>query len=98
MGCVLLCPDTPSFQDDVALRLSSYYLRYFPWLHTQESDGGCVQFLDLSKFGSVSALATTIVDRLERDITDPLRMPRSRDFPVGGLDLFKRWIDAGRKE
>jgi hypothetical protein len=87
-------PEVPRF-DHIVSRLFAYYLRYYPWLHTIETDSGYKQFLDLSNFGSVSSQATTILDRLERDIHDPDRMPRSRDFPAGGVELFKRWIDAG---
>jgi len=88
----------PSFRDDVLPRLFAYYLRYYPWLHTVETDGGYEQFLDLSDYASVTSHATAMLERLEKDITDPDRMPRSRDFPAGGVELFRRWVDTGMKE
>lgn len=90
-------PDTPSFDEHIR-PLFSYYLRYFPWLHTVESGGRYVQFLDLSDHRSVSTRATEILSRLELDDSDRSHMPRSRDFPAGALELFQRWVDTGMQE
>lgn len=90
-------PESPSFLEHVS-PLFSYYLRYFPWLHTVDAAGQYIRFLDLSDYGAVSGLASTIVSRLEEDIGEPMRMPRSRDFPAGGVELLQRWIDAGMQE
>ena len=90
-------PATPSFARDV-LPLFTYYLRYFPWLHTRRSGAGYRRFLDLGDYDSVSDRAQEIIRRLELADDDPAKMPRSRDFPHGGVELIKRWFESGMAE
>jgi hypothetical protein len=34
-----------------------------------------------------------VIERLEKNVNDEKKMPRSRDFPIGGLELIKRWYN-----
>jgi hypothetical protein len=77
------------------LPLFSYYIRYFPWLHVVESQNRYVQFLDLENVESFSRFTPTIIARLSKDEDDWEKMPRSRDFPLGGVEMIKRWQEAG---
>jgi hypothetical protein len=101
-------PSHPTFTKDIS-KLFSYYLRYFPWLHTNENDIPMevpmpyekrqiyIPFLDLENYDQIRDGNTLkeIIRRLELDNDQHDKMPRSRDFPFGGLDLIKRWMDQG---
>jgi hypothetical protein len=75
--------------------LVSYYIRYYPWLHVVERDGRYVQFLNLEDYDSFRRMSSVIIDRLSKNIDDYEKMPRSRDFPIGGIEIIKRWIEGG---
>jgi hypothetical protein len=75
--------------------LFSYHRRYYSWLHCREHGGKFMQFFDISDYASFSLNVDNIIYRLSRDDDNYLKMPRSRDFPYGGLDLIKRWKEAG---
>jgi hypothetical protein len=77
------------------LPLFSYYTRYFPWLHAIETDNHYTRFFDLENPSDFRQLVTIVIDRLSRDEHDWQKMPRSRDFPLGGIEMIKRWQDAG---
>lgn len=87
-------PSVPTFEADVR-PLFSFYVRYFPWLHVREVNGRYLRFLDLESFESMRDLAPKILARLELPDDDLLKMPRSRDFPVGGEAVMRRWIETG---
>jgi hypothetical protein len=78
--------------------LLGYHLRFFPWLHTRHAAGGYTQFLNLSDYASVSSHIDEILTRVQLPDDDPQRMPRSRDLPVGTIDVLKRWRDEGLVE
>jgi hypothetical protein len=56
-----------------------------------------IPFLDLENYDQIRDGNTLkeIIRRLELDDDQHDKMPRSRDFPFGGLDLIKRWMDQG---
>lgn len=87
-------PGQPSFKRDVR-PLFAYLMRYFPWLHAQEVGGHWVRLFDLDNVEHVRSRATAIVHRLSLPDEHPGKMPRSRDFPVGGVAVLQRWIDTG---
>lgn len=87
-------PAQPSFAQHV-VPLFAYYLRYFPWLHTRRSGAGYARFLNLAERDEFAAAIDEIIDRLSLPEEDPGRMPRSRDFPAGGLETIERWRDGG---
>ncbi|MDP9071833.1 MAG: hypothetical protein M3N68_11285 [Actinomycetota bacterium] len=72
-----------------------YQVRYFPWLHSREVAGRYVRLFDLEDLEDMRSLAPQVVSRLTLPDHDPLKMPRSRDFPVGGAAVVQRWIDTG---
>ena len=84
----------PSFAADVR-PLFSYYLRYFPWLHVRHNGTGYERFLDLENLESVQDFSDEILSRLGLPVTHRHRMPRSRDFPIGGLEVVAKWIASG---
>ncbi len=98
---VLHCVDTsglppaPSFKSDI-WPLFSYYARYYPWLHAEETDGVYCRFLDFENLEDMRRSAELILARLSLPDDDPRKMPRSRDFPVDGVALIRRWIETGR--
>ena len=69
------------------------YIRYYPWLHvTFNKDlSRYEKKFDLKVQFKVRNKLTDIIDRLEMDVTAEKKMPRSRDFPKGGIELIKRW-------
>ena len=83
-----------SFAGDIK-PLFSMYLRYFPWIHVVPQGLGYARFLNLEDAEEVRGNATEIVNRLGKTDTDPKKMPRSRDFPIGGRELIQKWIDSG---
>lgn len=87
-------PAQPSFERDVK-PLFAYQVRYFPWLHVREVAGRYVRLFDLEDLEDMRSLAPQVVSRLTLPDHDPLKMPRSRDFPVGGAAVVQRWIDTG---
>lgn len=84
----------PAFDTDIRA-LFAYHARYFPWLHVVEQDGKYARFLDLENYDSFRGLAEEVVRRLSLPPEDPMKMPRSRDFPPGGVELIRRWIAGG---
>jgi hypothetical protein len=90
-----------SFKDHIYPWLFAYYVRYFPWLHVIESnDETYIQFLNFESYcdsNGVGNNISTIIKRLSFPDDDWRKMPRSRDFPIGGLDLLKRWKEEGDK-
>ena len=90
-----------SFKRDIYPKLFEYYVRYFPWIHVIEfKEDQYFRFLNLESYSSddgVSDNIVRIIDRLSRDNNDWHKMPRSRDFPIGGIELIKRWISEGDK-
>ena len=89
-------PAQPSFERDVR-PLFAYLTRYFPWLHAQEAGERWVRLFDLDNVDQVRSRATAIVHRLSLPDEHPGKMPRSRDFPVGGVAVLQRWIDTGMR-
>ncbi len=90
-----------SFKRDIYPKLFEYYVRYFPWIHVREvKEDQYFRFLNLESYSSddgVSDNIADIVDRLSREDNDWRKMPRSRDFPIGGIKLIKRWLAEGDK-
>jgi hypothetical protein len=90
-----------SFKKDIYPKLFEYYVRYFPWIHVREvKEDQYLRFLNLESYSSddgVSDNIADIVDRLSREDNDWRKMPRSRDFPIGGIELIKRWKAEGDK-
>jgi len=84
----------PSFVNQIK-PLFSMYVRYFPWLHVSRQGDTYTRFLDVNDPEQFRALAFDIIERLGRSEFDSGRMPRSRDFPVGGRELIQKWIDSG---
>jgi hypothetical protein len=88
--------DTITFTDYIFPKLLKYYVRYFPWIHTfQRADGTYRQFLNLENYDQVSSRILEIIRRLDLDNDEWDKMPRSRDFPIGGVDLIKYWLLKG---
>lgn len=85
-----------TFKDYIFPQLLKYYVRYFPWLHTFESGNETyAQFLNFENYDEVRNSINEIVRRLSLDDNEWNKMPRSRDFPVGGIELLMRWLVAG---
>jgi len=87
-------PSPVSFTQHVK-PLFSYHVRFFPWLHVRNEPAGYVRFLDLANYDSFADNAQAIIGRLELPSDDPRKMPRSRDLPIGGLDVIRRWFAEG---
>ena len=85
-------PSEPTFELNVK-PLFAYYLRYFPWLHVRDVGDRFERFLDLSDAEELLDVVDSIIQRLQLDEQDPSKMPRSRDFPRGGVEILKRWRD-----
>lgn len=90
-------PAQPSFKRDVQ-PLFAYQVRYLPWLHVRHTGQGYERFLDLDDYNSFSDNAQEIIRRLELDEQAREKMPRSRDFPVGGVEVISRWYASGMLE
>jgi hypothetical protein len=94
---------------EIVKKLFSYYMRYYPWLHTSYrqhpnmAKSGYVyqRFLELDKWeynhhnwadtkGVIDNI-DKIVERLSRKDEDWRKMPRSRDFPINGVEFIKKW-------
>jgi hypothetical protein len=87
------------FKNYLFPKLLKYYVRYFPWLHTLETaDEHYVQFLNFESYDEVRDSITEIIRRLSLDDNEWNKMPRSRDFPLGGVELIIRWLRAGMPE
>lgn len=82
-------PNNINFARDI-MPLLSYYLRYYPWLHIEFQSCRYNQFLDLGDAGSILQSISEILQRLRLDDSDWHKMPRSRDFPLGGVKLLER--------
>jgi hypothetical protein len=87
-------PDVPSFERDIR-PLFSYHTRYYPWLHVQDNGKTFDRFLDLDDYKQFCDHIYEILRRLDLDPNDHDKMPRSRDFPLGGVELIRRWRDTG---
>jgi hypothetical protein len=96
-----ISPGEISFKRDIYPKLLEYYVRYFPWIHVAEvKEDQYFRFLNLESYSShdgVNDNIDDIVDRLCREDNDWRKMPRSRDFPIGGIELMKRWQAEGDK-
>jgi hypothetical protein len=92
-----LVPAQPTFERDIR-PLFSYHDRYYPWLHVREVAGTYVRFLDISNYDSFSDHVAEVIRRLEMEDHELLKMPRSRDFPIGGIEVIKRWFSSGMLE
>jgi hypothetical protein len=91
-----ISPKEITFKDYIFPKLLKYYVRYFPWLHTFErADETYVQFLNFENYDEVRNTITEIIRRLSLDNNEWNKMPRSRDFPIGGVELIVRWLVAG---
>jgi hypothetical protein len=90
-------PAKLSFKEHIFPYLLRYYVRYFPWLHTSQDEKGhgYNQFLNLESYDDVSKKLGRIIDYLSLDDNNWYKMPRSRDFPINGLQLIKRWQEQG---
>jgi hypothetical protein len=77
------------------LPLFSYQIRYFPWLHTIQQEDRFIRFFDIKSHESFSNRVNSIIERLSKEDDDYNKMPRSRDFPIGGLEMIQRWKQAG---
>ena len=90
-----------SFRLDIYPKLFEYYVRYFPWIHVQEvKEEQYFRIFNLESYTSddgVSVKIKKIIDRISRENNDWRKMPRSRDFPIGGIELIKRWLVEGDK-
>jgi hypothetical protein len=93
---VIAAQDKITFTDYIFPKLLKYYVRYFPWIHTfQRPDDTYRQFLDLENYDQVSNRIFEIIRRLDLDNDEWDKMPRSRDFPIGGVDLIRYWLLKG---
>jgi hypothetical protein len=91
--------DIITFKNTLFPKLLKYYVRYFPWLHTLETaDEHYMQFLNFESYDEVRDSITEMIRRLSLDDNEWNKMPRSRDFPVGGVELIIRWLIAGMPE
>lgn len=86
-----------SFKRHIFPYLLSYYVRYFPYLHTRqdEEEHGYTQFLNLESYKDVSKKLGLVIDYLGLEDNNWYKMPRSRDFPINGLELIKHWQEQG---
>ena len=85
-----------TFQNYIFPKLLKYYVRYFPWLHTIEtSNETYIQFLDFENYDQVKNNIAEIIHRLSLNDNHWNKMPRSRDFPIGGVQLIMRWLAEG---
>ena len=88
-----------TFKNYIYPKLLKYYIRYFPWLHTYEtSDETYEQFLNFENYAEVKDRIDEILRRLSLNDNNWNKMPRSRDFPIGGVQLMTRWRDEGTPE
>jgi len=60
--------------------------------------GMYVRFLDISNYDSFSDHVAEVIRRLEMEDHELQKMPRSRDFPIGGIEVIKRWLSSGLLE
>jgi hypothetical protein len=88
-------PSVPSFKRDIR-PLFSCQTRYYPWLHVRAKESTFERFFDVDDYADFSEHVDEILDRLDRDANDPYKMPRSRDFPIGGADLIRKWKETGK--
>jgi hypothetical protein len=77
------------------LPLFSYYIRYYPWLHTYEENGVFQRIFNIEDYDQVVTNIDNIITRLELNDDNPSKMPRSRDFPKGGKEAIKKWKETG---
>lgn len=95
---VIAAKSSITFTDYIFPKLLKYYVRYFPWIHTyQTADDTYHQLFDLEDYDQISnsKIIAEIIRRLELDDDEWDKMPRSRDFPIGGADLIKYWRSKG---
>ena len=76
--------------------LFEHYIRYYPWLHVKYNSDfeEFERQFDLNVELKVKNKINTVIDRLTMDINSEKKMPRSRDFPKGGIELIKRWKES----
>jgi hypothetical protein len=88
-----------TFKEYIFPKLLKYYVRYFPWLHTLETANETyMQFLNFENYDQVRDNITEMIRRLSLDDNKWNKMPRSRNFPIGGAELIIRWLIAGIPE
>ena len=56
------------------------------------------QFLNFENYDEVRNRITEIIRRLSLNDNEWNKMPRSRDFPIGGVQLIMRWLVEGMPE
>lgn len=88
-------PADPSFAGHIS-PLFSYHVRYFPYLHARKAGGGFRQMFDLTDPKEFSANSDEILRRLELDVSDRDKMPRSRDLPSGALECIGKWVNSNQ--
>jgi hypothetical protein len=84
-------PAPISYSKDIEPYLG-YHQRFFPWLHTRHSGSGYRRFLDIGNLESVANHIDEMLRRLDMPDSSPLKMPRSRDAPIGLADALRRWL------
>ena len=66
------------------------------WLHAKKETSGKFSIrLDLGNRDDVKANIDKIIEYLEKDDGNKNKMPRSRDFPIRGIELIKQWQELG---
>jgi hypothetical protein len=83
-----------SFQRDVE-PMFGYYIRFFPWLHSRHSGTGYRRFFNLEDLQSVGAHIDEMIRRLRLPDDHEDKMPRSRDLPVGVVEVLNKWRADG---
>jgi hypothetical protein len=85
-----------TFDSFIFPKLLKFYVRYFPWLHTNETQNDMyMQFLNLEDYNSFSSKILEALRRLSLENDNWDKMPRSRDFPLGGVELLTFWLTKG---
>jgi hypothetical protein len=86
-----------TFKNYIYPKLFKYFIRYFPWLNKYErADETYEQFLNFENYAEDRI--NEIIHRLSLNDNDWNKMPRSRDFPMGGVQWMTRWRDEGTPE
>jgi hypothetical protein len=87
-----------NFRHHIFPQLFKYYVRYFPWLHVIDNGNNYEQFLNLQDYDSVRSNIDEMINRLDMKDDELNKMPRSRDFPVDGVELLRLWREKGLEE
>ena len=61
----------------------------------ENQDNTYTQFLNLEDYDKVSNNIVEIIRRLSLDNNEWDKMPRSIDFPIGGIEALKFWLTNG---